>query len=107
MPEVYSVHQAVRSEGERQAGNMADQGSAADHIKLAMGEAMATVDYYRAMGKHCDPVLQVHDELIFELPRAELDEMRALAARLMPTLDLEVPLEIEMKVGATWGDLEK
>ncbi|MNC95565.1 DNA polymerase I [compost metagenome] len=51
-------------------------------------------------------MLQVHDELIFELPRAELGDLREITHRLMPSLDLAVPLEIDEKVGRTWGDLE-
>jgi DNA polymerase-1 len=50
-------------------------------------------------------VLQVHDELIFELPSAELDDVRAIAARLMPSLELAVPLELDEKWGRSWGDL--
>ena len=61
----------------------------------------------RAAGQRARMVLQVHDELIFELPRTELDDVREMATRLMPTLDLEVPLDIEMKVGKTWGELKK
>ena len=49
-------------------------------------------------------VLQVHDELIFELPAAEPDDVREVARRLMPSLELAVPLVIEEKSGRSWGD---
>ena len=51
-------------------------------------------------------VLQVHDELIFELPAAELDDVREMADRLMPSLELSVSLEIDEKLGRSWGELE-
>ena len=50
-------------------------------------------------------LLQVHDELIFELPLAELDEVRAIAQRLMPSMDLAVPLDLDEKVGVSWGTM--
>jgi DNA polymerase-1 len=60
----------------------------------------------RSEGKLARMVLQVHDELIFELPRAELDEVRELARRLMPSLELAVPLDLDEKLGKSWGDWE-
>ncbi|MEI6137557.1 MAG: DNA polymerase, partial [Chloroflexota bacterium] len=92
---------------ERVAMNMPIQGTASDIIKIAMNLIDAELIEKRAAGRKARMVLQVHDELIFELPRAELDEVREMATRLMPTLNLEVPLDIEMKVGTTWGELEK
>ena len=51
-------------------------------------------------------ILQVHDELIFEVPKTELKEMESLVGELMPSaVTLEVPLEIEMKTGSDWGNL--
>ena len=60
----------------------------------------------QAKGKLARMVLQVHDELIFELPSEELDEVREIAQRLMPSLELAVPLELEEKWGRSWGELE-
>jgi DNA polymerase-1 len=52
-------------------------------------------------------ILQVHDELIFEGPRAEIDEIRDLCLRVMPkSLDLVVPLKVDIKTGKSWGELE-
>jgi DNA polymerase-1 len=59
----------------------------------------------RERGAEARMVLQVHDELIFELPTAEADDVRDLAHRLMPALELAVPLDIEEKSGRSWGDL--
>ena len=51
-------------------------------------------------------ILQVHDELIFEVPKKELQEMESLVGELMPSaVTLEVPIEIEMKKGLDWGNL--
>jgi len=108
IPEVYSVHAAVRAEGERQAGNMADQGSAADHIKLVMGETMAVVDYYRGLGKICQPVLQVHDELIFELEPDIAEEFNSTGLWIMANAvrPMSVPVKAAASVGANWMELK-
>ena len=52
-------------------------------------------------------ILQVHDELIFESPQDELDEMKGLVDEIMPAaMTLAVPLEVDVKTGANWGDME-
>jgi DNA polymerase-1 len=52
-------------------------------------------------------ILQVHDELIFEVPKEEMDAVRSMVLELMPTaLELCVPLRVELKQGYTWGDME-
>ena len=52
-------------------------------------------------------ILQVHDELIFEVPEEEMQTMRSLVLELMPTaLELIVPLRVELKAGYNWGDME-
>ena len=107
IPDLRAGNRNLRQAAERVAMNMPIQGTASDIIKIAMNRIDAELIAKRATGKRARMVLQVHDELIFELPRAELDEVREMATRLMPTLDLEVPLDIEMKVGKTWGELEK
>ena len=86
--------------------NMPVQGAAADIIKLAMNRIDAELIERQADGKLARMVLQVHDELIFELPAAELDGVREMAHRLMPSLELSVVLEIDEKLGRSWGELE-
>jgi DNA polymerase-1 len=90
---------------ERIAINMPIQGTAADIIKIAMNRIDAELLERQAKGALARMVLQVHDELIFELPAAEADDVRDLAHRLMPSLELAVPLVIEEKSGRSWGDL--
>jgi DNA polymerase-1 len=82
------------------------QGTAADIIQIAMNRIDAELLERRARGKLARMVLQVHDELIFELPRAELDEVREIARRLMPSLELDVPLDLDEKWGSSWGEME-
>jgi DNA polymerase-1 len=52
-------------------------------------------------------ILQVHDELIFECPGDELEEVRALCLDIMPrSLDMQVPLKVDTKVGRSWGEMQ-
>ena len=79
------------------------QGTAADIIKIAMA------NIYRRM-KEKDVrscmLLQVHDELIFEVPPEEMELMKDMVSELMPAaMELAVPLKVELKTGPTWGDL--
>ncbi len=105
IPELRASNRNVRMGAERIAINMPIQGTASDIIKIAMNRIDAELEERRAHGKLARMVLQVHDELIFELPREEHEEIREIARRLMPSLELAVPLEIEEKYGRSWGDL--
>ena len=95
-----------RSAAERVAMNMPIQGTAADIIKTAMNRIDAELLARRDRGARARMVLQVHDELIFELPKQELDDVREIAHRLMPSIQLAVPLDIDEKWGHSWGDME-
>ena len=104
IPEIRSPNFHQRSAGERMAINMPIQGTAADILKLAMVRLQAEMD---ARALRSMMILQVHDELIFESPRDELDEMKALVGETMPgAMDLVVPLEVDVKTGANWGDMD-
>ena len=94
----------VRQAAQRAAINMPIQGTAADIIKIAMVQIMDRMDDLNMRSKM---ILQVHDELIFEVPREELDQMSEIVIELMPaSLSLDVPLAVELKSGDNWGDLE-
>jgi DNA polymerase-1 len=101
-----SYHQ--RNSPEREAINMEIQGSAADLIKLAM------LSLFRKLreGKYRSRMLlQIHDELVFEVPPKEMDEVAALVHREMTTplekeLGLKVPLKVDMAAGPNWLDGE-
>ncbi len=104
IPEIRSPNFHQRSAGERMAINMPIQGTAADILKLAMVRLQAEMD---ARALRSMMILQVHDELIFESPQDELDEMKALVNDVMPAaMDLVVPLEVDVKTGANWGDMD-
>ena len=105
IPELRASNRNQRMAAERIAINMPIQGTAADIIKIAMNRIDGELLSRQAQGAQARMVLQVHDELIFELPAAEADDVRDLAHRLMPSLELAVPLVIEEKSGRSWGDL--
>ena len=106
--EIHSQSYHTRAAGERMAVNMPIQGTAADIIKIAM----INIEQRMAeLGMRSRMILQVHDELIFEVPRGELGQMQAIVTELMPSavppaVGFEVPLEVEMKVGDNWGEME-
>ena len=104
IPEVNSPNFHMRQAAERMAVNMPIQGTAADVIKLAM------VSIDRRMeeeGLRSRMILQVHDELIFEVAMDEIEAVTSLVSELMPAaMELVVPLKVDLKSGHTWGDLE-
>ena len=100
IPEVRSKNHNIRSFGERAAMNAPVQGSAADIIKVAMIDVHAAV---RAAGAGLRMLLQVHDELVFEVPKSEADESRELIRQKMENaFQLRVPLEVATGVGENW-----
>ncbi|MGD0351969.1 MAG: DNA polymerase I [Dehalococcoidia bacterium] len=103
IPELKSPNGQVRQAAERMAINMPVQGTSADIIKIAM------VNIHREMEEHnmrCKMTLQVHDELLFEVPPEETDRMKELVSRIMPqALKLSVPLKIDIKVGKNWAEM--
>ncbi len=103
IPEVSSSNFQVRQAGERMAVNMPVQGTAADIIKIAMVRLDETM---RRLGLQSRMLLQVHDELIFEVPQEELEEMQGLVLDIMPkAMELAAPLKVDLKKGDTWGDM--
>ena len=105
IPDLHATNFNRRSAAERIAINMPIQGTASDIIKIAMNRIDAELRERQRRGKRARLVLQVHDELIFELPESELAEVREIAQRLMPSLPLAVPLDLDERVGPSWGDL--
>ncbi|MGK2966058.1 MAG: DNA polymerase, partial [Tepidiformaceae bacterium] len=104
LPAISSTNFQVRSAAEREAINMPIQGTAADIIKVAM---IRVDEELRARDLQSRMILQVHDELIFECPPSEIAAIRDLALRLMPaSIDLAVPLKVDLKQGRTWGEME-
>jgi DNA polymerase-1 len=104
IPDINSKNPNLRGFAERTAVNTPLQGTAADLIKLAM---IRIDDEIRQRGLKSRMTLQVHDELVFEVPGKEVDEMKALVRDAMENAHrLEVPLLVEMGVGRNWRDLD-
>ncbi|MDR1572066.1 MAG: DNA polymerase I [Clostridiales Family XIII bacterium] len=104
IPEIGAPSHAVRQLGERLAMNTPIQGSAADIIKLAMIDVAGSL---KAGGLRSRLVLQVHDELIIEAAKDELDAVKALLKDNMErAFELSVPLVAELSVGANWYELK-
>ncbi|MEW6230798.1 MAG: DNA polymerase I [Chloroflexota bacterium] len=103
LPELKSPNRQLVAATEREAINMPIQGTAADIIKIAM------VRLYREIqgrGLRSKMTLQVHDELLFEVPEDELGIMKELVkARMEEALELDAPLKADIKVGRNWGEL--
>jgi DNA polymerase-1 len=94
---------ALRSAGERMAINMPIQGTAADIIKIAM---IQLPDRLVAAGLKARMLLQVHDELVLEVPRGEVDAVvPILRATMEGALALDVPLTVDIKVGDDWESM--
>ena len=107
IPELVATNHNIRRAGERIAMNMPVQGTASDVIKIAMNNIDRELEESRKEGSLARIVMQIHDELIFELPRKELDSVRAVAARLMPSMELAVPLVLDEAVGTNLGNLKE
>jgi len=100
LPDINSKNQTVRQNAERQAINMPIQGTAADMIKLAM----VRIDSAFLKGNlRSSMILQVHDELVFEVKKKELENVRSIVEQEMRNaLSLCVPIEVEIGVGKNW-----
>ncbi len=104
IPDINSKNFNLRGFAERTAVNTPLQGTAADLIKLAMIHIDASII---ERGLKSQMTLQVHDELVFEVPEGEIDTMRSLVREQMETVHpLSVPLLVEIGVGKNWRDLE-
>ena len=104
IPDINSKNSTQRGFAERTAVNTPLQGTAADLIKLAM---IRIDEEIRKRDMKSRMTLQVHDELVFEVPETEVDVMKALVREHMENAHaLEVPLLVEIGVGPNWRDME-
>jgi DNA polymerase I len=100
LPEINSPNGPRRGGAERAAINAPMQGTAADLIKLAMVKVQEVLD---AQGRRTMMIMQVHDELVFEVPEDEVDWVRTEIPRLMAGVaELRVPLLAEIGIGENW-----
>ena len=102
IPELSSSNFRIRQAGERQAMNAGIQGLAADIFKVALVALDRALEEREASSRL---ILQVHDEVVLEVPPAEHDEVAELTrSTLTAAADLRVPLEVNLAFGATWAD---
>ncbi len=105
IPDLRSPNFQLRAAAERMAINFPIQSLAADIIKIAMVRLQAEIAAERLAGKM---LLQVHDELVFEVPEAEVERFAEMVPRVMTeAYELETGLEVEAKVGDNWADMRK
>ena len=98
--DINSANATVRGFAERNAINAPIQGSAADMIKMAMIKIHAAI---KAQGLQSKMTMQVHDELVFEVPLQEVDQMKVIIETNMKNaLPLEVPILVEIGIGENW-----
>jgi DNA polymerase-1 len=103
LPEINSSNRMVREAAERMAINAPVQGSSADIIKVAMINLHREIEKKNLKSKM---LLQIHDELLFEVPEEEVEEMKSLVNELMPrAVELRVPVKIDIKLGRNWGEM--
>ena len=104
IPELRAGNPALRAAGERAAINHPIQGTAADVIKIAM---IRLAPRLAAAGLKARLVLQVHDELLLEVPSGEVDRLVPLLSETMEgALALDVPLTVEVKLGPRWDEMK-
>jgi DNA polymerase-1 len=104
IPELRAANPSLRGAGERMAINMPIQGTAADIVKIAM---IHLADRLAAAGSRARILLQVHDELLLEVPRDEVDSLIPILRETMENaLPLDVPLTVDVKVGTDWESMQ-
>ncbi|MDO9533242.1 MAG: DNA polymerase I [Deltaproteobacteria bacterium] len=102
-PQINSSNRIVRQEAERSAINTPLQGTAADIIKAAMLEVESAMQGANLSGTM---LLQIHDELLFDVPQDELADTVRLVRRVMEgVVRLKVPLTVDFRVGENWGEM--
>ncbi|HLQ62272.1 MAG TPA: DNA polymerase, partial [Candidatus Acidoferrales bacterium] len=105
IPDLRSPNYQLRAAAERMAINFPIQSLAADIIKIAMVRLQGEIDEAGLEGRM---LLQVHDELLFEVPEAELDTFAEMVPRVMTgAYELETGIEVETRAGPNWADLQK
>ena len=103
IPELRAANPALRGAGERMAINMPIQGTAADIVKIAM---IRLAERLAAVGSGARMLLQVHDELLLEVPRDEVERLVPLIRETMESaMPLTVPLTVDVKVGDDWESM--
>ena len=102
VPELLSKNGQIRSAAERVAVNLPIQGTAADILKRAMIDVHAALKKSRPEARM---ILTVHDELLFESPDDQVDDVvKIVRERMAGAVPLKVPLDVDIGVGASWKE---
>ena len=108
VPEVYSVDNRVREGGLREAINSPIQSLAADIVKESMRQLCPRIMEWKHSGGRVFPLLQVHDELIFEVQEELIDAVvREFVPVIEGAVELTVPVKVGVKVGKRWGSMKE
>lgn len=100
LPDINSRNNAMKSFAERNSVNMPIQGTSADMIKIAMNEIYKEFD---EKGLKSKMILQVHDELVLDVYKPELEEVKAIVAdKMVNALTLDLPIEVGVDIGDNW-----
>jgi DNA polymerase-1 len=103
--EINNKNQGIRQFAERQAVNTPIQGSASDLIKLAMVEIHNQIKIRKLKGSM---ILQIHDELVFDVPTQEIKEfINLIKDRMENVLKLDVPIRVDIKMGKNWLEMKE
>ncbi|MDD5669527.1 MAG: DNA polymerase, partial [Candidatus Omnitrophica bacterium] len=105
IPDIGSKNQGVRQLAQRQAVNTPIQGSASDLIKAAM---VKINEEFKKRKIQTEMILQIHDELLFNVPKRELKSIVSLVKEIMEHVwSLDVPIKIDIEAGKNWLEMEK
>jgi len=100
LPDIDSRNQTMRGAAERNAVNTPIQGSGADLIKVAMIDIHGA---FREAGLRSDMVLQIHDELLFDVVQDEVDDVKRIVEdKMANAIPMQVPIEVDIGVGRNW-----
>ena len=106
VPEVYSVHKRIKSEGLRKCGNHPIQDAAQGTIKISMAALMPVVRFFHSFGC-CLPLLQVHDEIITESNKGDANDYADAAREIMENATpLSIPVKSSSDQAENWADLK-
>ena len=104
IPDIRDHRRTVREAAERRAINMPIQGTAADMIKIAMIQLHRHI---HEQGMDSRMIIQVHDELVFEIPRVELETMQQVIRSIMENaVHLDVPVTVDIDTGNNWAEIK-
>jgi DNA polymerase I-like protein with 3'-5' exonuclease and polymerase domains len=107
IPDIQSTDKNLKSFGERQAVNSICQGSAADVAKKAMIDICREFEVHN-LRDHVDMVLQIHDELVFEVDLEYQNQVAKIVKECMENVaKLEIPLRAKLECGASWGEMQR